>query len=253
MVAEKKDYASNKVRIMTGSNRSGNNFNKAFLLNACVNLVTIALVLHFFGTNFYSLLYLFIVCISLVATLAILINFQGYSFIRSMVLLPSFLMSYNTIIIVGSASSNFGGIFSISVALSLMYVICMTVYEVRSITKKTTFINTAKKSLEKVGAVYYYKPDFSEKLLDLSPIKRNSGWIRYGILGYLQKIFIVIMFLFIAASFYIMEVEESYLASGFLLSIAGIIFGILSRPMIVAFSAEQIATFILEKELNAKK
>jgi hypothetical protein len=72
-------------------------------------------------------------------------------------------------------------------------------------------------------------------------------------MGVLQKIMIGLLFLLLAASFLFDKVGEGLVASGFLLSIAGIILGLMGRPMLVGIMAGQFAVFILEKELNLKE
>jgi hypothetical protein len=72
-------------------------------------------------------------------------------------------------------------------------------------------------------------------------------------MGILQKIMIGLLFLLLAASFLFDKVGEELVASGFLLSIAGIILGIMGRPMLVGIMAGQLAVFELEKELNLKE
>jgi hypothetical protein len=253
MVTNKTSVHSDRIRIVAGFDQITPYFKKAFAANIGVNLTILAMVLYSFGMNFYSLLYLVCVLLSVLATIPVLAGFDRYSFIRVIIILPTLLMTHNIIIIVGSASSYFGAEFSICVAFSLLYIFFMTIYEILTIKKNSAFLKTAKKGLGKIGTDYYCKPEMSLNLLDLSSIKRNSAWIRAGTIGFLQKITIVLMFLFFLASFLFIDAEDGYLVSDFLFSIGGIILGVMGRPMLVAIGAEQVAVFMLEKEFNSKK
>jgi hypothetical protein len=252
MVVKLTEDRPEKVRIVTGIDRTQYLFKTVVLANALINIVILSLIWYFFGLNFYSLLYLILAFMAVLATVAILTGFDRYSFIRIVCFLPSLMVTPNIIIIVGSGSHHFGREFSLLVAFSLLYILSMTLYEVLAIKKNPTFIKTAKKGLGKVDLNYYCKPEMSMNLLELSPIKRNSAWIRTGIIGLIQRLAIGVMILLLIASFLFKSAEDGYLVTWFFLSIAGVILGIMGRPMLVALSAEQVAVYYLQRELNSE-
>jgi hypothetical protein len=252
MVVKNSNVDSGRIKIIAAFDRSAPYFKTAFIANASLSLLTLALVGYFIGVNIYTSIYLILVSVLVSATFVMLIGFSR-SFIRTMILLPSFFMPHNMIIFSGSVSEYFGSNFSYFVTLSFFYIWCMTLYEVLEIKRNSLFLHTAKNSLDKTGSNYYCKPEMSTNLLHLSPIKRSSGWIRVGIFGVFQKIVIGLLVLLLISSILFKEIGDGYLFSGFLLSIAGVLISIMGRPMLIALVVEQVAVFILEKELNSKE
>ena len=254
MVTKLIEHNSKSIFVVTGVNSNELMFKKITIANAGVNILILAVILFFFGVNFYSSLYLISVFLSTLATIAVLSGLDKYSWLRMMTQLPSLLVTHNIIIIIGSASSYIGKELSFCVVASLLYILFMTLYEVRGIKRNPKFFQTAKNGLEKkIGLNYYCKPELGANLLHLSPIKRSDAWIRIGILGFLQKIMIAVILLLLFFSFFFANVGEDHLVSGFFFSIAGILTGIMGRPTLVTLSALLLAVFMLEKELNSGK
>ena len=243
-----------RIRVIIGVHRDQYLFKQVLLANAGINAIILALVVYFLGINSYSSIYLISVILSVLATIIVLVGVDRSSLVRTIALLPSILLTHNIILIIGSGSHFFGPTFSFFVIFSLTYIISMTFYEVWAITRDLKFMPTARKNLgNKEGFNYYCKPDLGANLLQLSPIKRTSGWILFGIWGVLQKIVMAFLLFLLIASFLFKEVGEGFIVTWFLLSISGIIFSILARPLLVIILSQQLAVFTLEKELNAEK